>query len=59
VTILIVTVTTVIVVIKIHIVVVTLEIVTTKFWFAETILTNRFADATKSFSPCLPKETAL
>ena len=34
-----------------QIVVVTIAIVTTRIWFAEAILTNRLAEATKSYSP--------
>jgi len=45
-------VTNVIVVVTIHIVVVTIEIVTTAILFAEAIITKRFAEAIKSFSPC-------
>jgi len=33
-------------------IVVTLKAVTNQFWFAESILRNRFVTATKSFSPC-------
>jgi len=50
VTILLITVTGVIVVVTIHIVV-TIETSPQQFWFAEAILTKRFAEATKSFSP--------
>jgi len=51
-------VTTVFFVVTIHIVVITTEIVTKpqQFWFAEAVITKRFAEATKSFSPCVLKK---